>query len=252
MKRPCVFTEEVFYFLSWDAIYSLLLLYSIAIHSLIFSIVCTQVARRLSKTVLPRTLKSGRNPRILDMCCGVGISTRALQEAFPESEFVVGVDTSSEMINVASFLTNHVLFFKPVLSFIKKRIGSKKLKTKESKGKFPRKAKYMICNAERTKFPSKSFDLVTVMYAFHEAPHSGREKILREAHRVLQPGGTLAVIDISTEYSPSPTMLSGEPYVLEYQKNIHRQMRSLRGFSGISYKSLVQGHVGMWTLRRSN
>lgn len=114
------------------------------------------------------------------------------------------------MINVASFLTNHVAFLRPVLRFIKKRIDSNG--SKGPKAQFPRKAKYMICNAEQTSFPSKSFDLVTVMYAFHEAPHSGREKILREAHRVLQPGGTLAVIDISTEYTPSPSMLSGEPY----------------------------------------
>ena len=171
------------------------------------SISRSQVALRLSKLVMPRALKEGRNPRILDMCCGVGISTRALQDAFPDSEFVVGVDTSSEMINVASFLTNHVAFLRPVLRFIRKRI-----KSDGSKAEFPRKAKYMICNAEQTNFPSKSFDLVTVMYAFHEAPQSGRERILREAHRVLQPGGTLAVVDISTEYMPSPTMLSGEPY----------------------------------------
>lgn len=67
-------------------------------------------------------------------------------------------------------------------------------------------------NAENTQLPSRSFDLVTVMYAFHEAPSHGRQNILKEAHRLLQPGGTLAVIDICTDYTPSKSMLAGEPY----------------------------------------
>lgn len=157
---------------------------------------------------------TNRNPRVLDMCCGVGISTRALQDVFPDSEFVVGLDTSSEMINMAGFLTNHVGFIKPVLNFFTSRMksGRTKIPMRKRKGRFARKAKFTTGNAERTNFPSKSFDLVTVMYAFHEAPKAGREKILREAYRVLQPGGTLAVVDISTDYRPSKTMLAGEPY----------------------------------------
>lgn len=88
-------------------------------------------------------------------------------------------------------------------------------------------------------------------YAFHEAPKSGRERILQEARRVLSPGGVLAVIDISTDYEPSPSMLAGEPYVLEYQKNIHDQLRYQQGFMRSQYKTLVPGHVGMWILRRA-
>mmetsp|Transcript_15874 Transcript_15874/g.43912 ORF Transcript_15874/g.43912 Transcript_15874/m.43912 type:complete len:364 (+) Transcript_15874:1498-2589(+) len=212
------------------------------------------VASKLSRIVEPRTSKCGRSARVLDMCCGVGISTRALQDAFPKSEFVVGLDTSPEMINMAGFLTTHLRWVKPIVSFF--------IKDKKEKNQTPnflqkklgfssRKAKFITGNAEETNFPSKTFDLVTIMYAFHEAPEDGREKILREAHRILQPGGTLAVIDISTEYTPSKTMLAGEPYVLEYQKNMHRQMRSLRGFTKVQYQNLVQDHVGMWIMKRT-
>ena len=35
---------------------------------------------------------------------------------------------------------------------------------------------FILRNAEDTQLPNKSYDLVTVMYAFHEAPHQGREK----------------------------------------------------------------------------
>ena len=110
---------------------------------------------------------------------------------------------------------------------------------------------FILRNAEDTKLPNKSCDLVTVMYAFHEAPHQGRDKILKEARRLLSPGGILAVVDISTEYTPSPTMLQGEPYVQEYQKNIHRQLANIPGFERPKYRDIVPHHLGMWTLKRS-
>lgn len=105
---------------------------------------------------------------------------------------------------MATFLSKHLSMVKPLVQ---------KLLTNQTQD--------MVCtgattfskaNAENTELPSRSFDLVTVMYAFHEAPKQGREKILMEAHRLLQPGGTLAVIDICTSYVPSKSMLAGEPY----------------------------------------
>jgi ubiquinone/menaquinone biosynthesis C-methylase UbiE len=74
---------------------------------------------------------------------------------------------------------------------------------------------------------------------------------LAEVRRLLSPGGTLAIIDISSEYTPSETMLMGEPYVLEYQQNIHRQLNEITGFRSTKYTNVVPGHVGMWTLKRS-
>jgi ubiquinone/menaquinone biosynthesis C-methylase UbiE len=109
---------------------------------------------------------------------------------------------------------------------------------------------YVIGNAEQTYLPDASFDLVTIMYAFHEAPYLGRYRMLCEARRLLAPGGTLAVIDISPKYEPSTTMLAGEPYVLEYKKNIHSQMSNVLGFEGCSYFEVIEGHVGQWLLTR--
>jgi ubiquinone/menaquinone biosynthesis C-methylase UbiE len=87
-------------------------------------------------------------------------------------------------------------------------------------------------------------------YAFHEIPGLGRYKVLREVRRVLKEGGTLALIDISPDYNPSPTMLAGEPYVLEYKQNIQKQMISTKGFTFRQYKEIVPGHVVMWLLTR--
>jgi ubiquinone/menaquinone biosynthesis C-methylase UbiE len=205
-----------------------------------------QVAKKLSESA--RCSKA----KVLDMCCGVGISTRALHEAFPESELVVGVDTSPEMITMAKFLNNHLGFFKPIAQFF---ASLKKVRYSREEALGQRR---QICrpifseeNAERTQFPGQTFETVCIMYGFHEVPKEGRDRILREAYRVLQPGGTLAIVDICTDYTPSDSMLAGEPYVLEYQKNIHRQLRSMKGFSKFRYETIVPKHVGMWTLKRS-
>jgi len=85
-------------------------------------------------------------------------------------------------------------------------------------------------------------------YGFHEIPRLARGRVASEAHRILANGGKLAVIDISCDYDPSPAMLSGEPYVLEYKKNIHQQMEDLPGFVDYTYQTIVPGHVGMWLL----
>ncbi|KAL3940033.1 MAG: hypothetical protein SGARI_001146 [Bacillariaceae sp.] len=138
-----------------------------------------QVAQQLSASV--RSSKA----KVLDMCCGVGISTRALREAFPESPMVVGVDTSPEMITMANFLTSHLGFFKPIAKFFAelKRIRFSN-KPRATERKFCR-PHFSMSNAEQTELPGQSFDLVTIMYAFHEAPKEGRDRILQEAYRAV-------------------------------------------------------------------
>lgn len=157
--------------------------------------------------------------RVLDLCCGVGFSTRALREAFPDAETVVGIDTSSEMLAMARFISAHVAHLKPWWELRRLRMA-KNMEVLFQHSKQFRDDAQKVCtqtifkkgNAENTLYQERSFDVVTVMYAFHEAPRAGRERILREARRILNPGGILAVIDISSDYQPSESMLAGEPY----------------------------------------
>jgi ubiquinone/menaquinone biosynthesis C-methylase UbiE len=157
----------------------------------------------------------------------------------------MGVDTSAEMVDMANFLVRHLSFIKKLLPLIEKEKRVVKMDDVHSPLTFARG------NAEDTKLPENSFDLITIMYAFHEAPKLGRAKILTEARRLLRPEGTLAIVDITACYKPSKSMLEGEPYVLEYQRNIHTQLADFMGFAASEYKTVVPGQVGMWLLKRA-
>lgn len=111
--------------------------------------------------------------RILDLCCGVGMSTRALRNAFPEAEEVIGIDTSPEMVSMAQAISVHNFHVKPLANSVKALLNDidqilhrQSLKMKKARNKAVAclsQATFFRGNAEHTLFPAKSFDLVTIM-----------------------------------------------------------------------------------------
>lgn len=200
---------------------------------------------------------------ILDLCCGVGMSTRCLASSFHDAEYICGIDTSPEMISMARCITkfNSIvaaskrIFLRnsdsrafSITTFLMNaiKILSNSLTNSQET------CTYAVGNSERINAPKSKFDLVTIFYAFHEIPYSARYRIIRESRRLLKPGGKLAIIDICpTNYVPSPSMLSGEPYVLEYQKNIEKQLERIQGFQSTDKSEIIHGHVVMWVLTRN-
>jgi SAM-dependent methyltransferase len=103
------------------------------------------------------------NPkRILDMGCTVGHSTLPYVDAWPEAE-VHGIDVGA-----------------PVLRYAHARA--------ESLGK---KVHFSQQNAETTNFPDGHFDLIVSHILVHETSHGAIRNIMREAHRLLAPGGVI-------------------------------------------------------------
>ncbi|XP_052207554.1 uncharacterized protein LOC127811593 [Diospyros lotus] len=135
---------------------------------------------------------------ILDVGCSVGVSTRYLASKFPSAK-VIGLDLSPYFLAVAQF-------------------KEKKSITRKNP------IKWMHANGEDTGLPAKSFDLVSIAYVLHECPTTAIVNLVKEAFRLLRPGGTFAMTDnspkskILQELSPVlfTLMKSTEPFLDEY------------------------------------
>ncbi|KAL4289709.1 hypothetical protein GQ457_14G002310 [Hibiscus cannabinus] len=135
---------------------------------------------------------------VLDMGCSVGVSTGFLADEFPSAK-VTGLDLSPYFLSVAQY---------------------------KEKKRPPRKNPITWIHAagENTGLPSKSFDLVSFGYVFHECPERAIIALVNEAFRLLKPGGTLAITDqapkskIIQELPPAifTLMKSTEPFLNEY------------------------------------
>lgn len=129
---------------------------------------------------------------ILDIGCGSGHFTQALQETFPEAQ-ITGIDWSARMLEQARRVANE-------------------------KGW---NWKLMVKGGENSGFADESFDLVTTFILFHEAPPRIIKSVLEEAFRMLKPGGDIIMADVP-RYAEIDKMASwrydylakwgGEPY----------------------------------------
>lgn len=111
---------------------------------------------------------AGEAPRVLDVACGTGDFSIAIAKAVRKGE-VIGVDISKEMLEV---MRQKVLKNK-LESIISQEVG----------------------DGEALRFPDASFD--RVVNAFGIRNFEDRDKGLREALRVLKPGGRLVILELS-------------------------------------------------------
>jgi len=113
--------------------------------------------------VILEQIAAGRSPtRILDVGCGTGRLLRRAADRWPAAE-VAGVDPAEGMIEVARRLT-------------------------------PRAALH-VARAEHLPFAAETFDAVATSVSLHHWPDQAAG--LREAARVLRPGGRVVVADLS-------------------------------------------------------
>lgn len=141
------------------------------------------IRRRLIRAV------QGQPKRILDMGCGTGSMTVMLKQAFPDAE-VIGIDLSPYMLVMAA----------------------DKAQQKELN------IQYCQQNAEATRFPDGSFDLVTLSLVLHETPTIASHNILREAHRLLRDQGEIVVLDGNQQTLQKHWihLVFEEPYIGDY------------------------------------
>ena len=148
---------------------------------------------------------------VLDMGCGVGVHTIAYKQAFPNAQ-VWGVDLSAPFLRFA-----HVWA--------------------EDKGLA---INYRQANANETGFADGRFDLIVSHIMFHETWHDILPGIMKEAHRLLAPGGIF--LNGDTPYQPDRLSMTkqvtnhwqvvnnGEPFWTGYADTNMRQALIDGGF----------------------
>jgi demethylmenaquinone methyltransferase/2-methoxy-6-polyprenyl-1,4-benzoquinol methylase len=117
---------------------------------------------------IERRLPAGA-ARVLDLCTGTALVPAVVAAARPDV-CVVGLDLSPEML----------------------RMGRAKLARARRTN-----AALVRGDAGRVPFGDASFDAVTVSYGLHELPTAVRERAVREALRVLRPGGIFLIADLA-------------------------------------------------------
>jgi demethylmenaquinone methyltransferase/2-methoxy-6-polyprenyl-1,4-benzoquinol methylase len=106
-------------------------------------------------------LKITPETRILDLCCGAGQTTKFLVQF---SQAVTGLDLSPVALTRAA-------------------------------QNVPQ-ASYLEAAAEKIPLSDRQFDLVHISVALHEMETEQLQNILKEAYRVLKPGGYFVAIDL--------------------------------------------------------
>ncbi|MDJ0705366.1 MAG: class I SAM-dependent methyltransferase [Leptolyngbyaceae cyanobacterium MO_188.B28] len=157
---------------------------------------------------------------ILDMGCGVGMSTFTLQQIFPSAQ-MTGLDLSPYFLAIARYReqlreegrgaegAEGVGGMGRSKSKIQNFPSTRTLNT-------PKSIQWIHAPAEATGLPEVSFDLVSICLVFHELPEKAAVSIIREARRLLRPGGHLAIMDMNPQ---SEAFLTMPPYVLTLLKS---------------------------------
>lgn len=135
--------------------------------------------------------------KVVDIGCSVGMSTFALQSAYPQAN-ITGVDLSPYFLTVANYRSTRHLQNSQI--------------------------KWLHAAAENTGLPAASYDLVSLFLICHELPQTATLQIFQEARRLLKPSGHIAIMDMnpaSEIYGQMPpyilTLLkSTEPYLDQY------------------------------------
>ena len=144
------------------------------------------IMRRMAIPPVVDAVRGATRPRLLDIGCGTGRFLRQLHCALPRAR-LYGLDMSGPYLERA----------RTVLA------GTE--------------ASLIADNAEAMPLADGQFDAVTSVFLFHELPADARRRVMREAWRVLVPGGRFVVCD-SAQLADSRSL---EPVLRGFASTYH-------------------------------
>ncbi len=174
--------------------------YDLLNHLLSFQL--DRIWRKRTAKLLRPVLEQG-DARVLDLCCGTG--DLAFELARSGQARVIGAD-----------------FAHPMLVRAREKSTSQ---AGLSSNAAPRILPFLEADALRLPFAGQSFDLVTTAFGFRNL--ANYEAGLREIHRVLKPGGTIAIL----EFTEPPDTFLGNIYRWYFRRVLPRIGAVLSGDS---------------------
>jgi len=179
---------------------------------------------RSQAEVIKRRWPDFKPDKILDLGCTIGNNTLPYADVFPESEL--------HAIDVAG----------PCLRYGHARA--------EALG-VP--CHFHQMNAEKTSFDDASFDLIVSCILFHETSRTGLANILKEAHRLLKPGGLMLHMEVPRTEGMDPysafrldwdTYYNNEPFLSTWMRTDVREACEKAGFDGENHVHIAAPDLG--------
>jgi demethylmenaquinone methyltransferase/2-methoxy-6-polyprenyl-1,4-benzoquinol methylase len=217
---------------------------------------------------------------VLDLCCGTGDLALALRSSGQAS--IIGADFAHTMLVRARAKSLHGAL-RSTTQIEKNVIPSEAKNPLSSDGNESGHSSSLAATADplplveadalRLPFADSSFDLVTTAFGFRNL--ANYEAGLREIHRILKPGGTIAILEFTeppdnmlgnlyrwyfrTVLPRIGAWLSGDPTAYTYlPKSVSRFFRprelaaamSAAGYTQVTHKSWTIGTVALHTAQR--
>lgn len=181
---------------------------------------------------IPSTIQEG--DLIVDLGCGTGTSTRRLANMLPNAGKLIGLDLSPYMVAIGRKLSQGTanLDFDWCTEVEKDdRIEIKR------------------ADIANTGLPDNCAQFVSLCLVMHELPEYASKAILKEAHRILKPGGTLGIMEMDPSApgyiklranTPLFAILrSTEPFLDDYFDQVAPNMPSLLSESGFVHSTFI-------------
>jgi ubiquinone/menaquinone biosynthesis C-methylase UbiE len=181
--------------------------------------------------------------KVVDLCCGTGVSTQVVAYNNPGAQ-VIGVDISWLMLAWAKATTEWPADMFTVSQLEQICLGRN---PQELVGRLS----WLHDNAENTRLCAGQADRVVVPFAAHELPTEAMCNIMKEAYRILKPGGWLAVVDTDQTQSnlhDGPEiarklagLMAREPHLADYLREDLGKLMADSGFTGIDNDPSIAG-----------